>query len=239
MVSIQYRVGPFGFLYGNTTDAPGNVGLHDQILGLKWIHYNIARFGGDIAQVTIFGHEAGAMSVGSLILSPLAFRHFRRAIMLSGSPISYYGGTNQSEALERTRQFAEKLECMNVNMSSVIECLRNKTVEQILSVTKGQFLKNQMFLPIYGDELMPYKPSDALKEGKLNFGVDLLYGVNENEGLQYANLFVADQNNITLESIKESIKWMMHYYGDSSYSDIVFERYTSELLPNASKEMLL
>ena len=179
------------------------------------------------------------MSVGSLILSPLAFRHFRRAIMLSGSPNSYYGGINQSEALERTRQFAEKLECMNVNMSSVIECLRNKTVEQILSVTKGQFLKNQMFLPIYGDELMPYKPSDALKEGKLNFGVDLLYGVNENEGLQYANLFVADQNNITLESIKESIKWMMHYYGDSSYSDIVFERYTSELLPNASKEMLL
>ena len=81
VVSINYRLGPFGFLYGGNSDAPGNVGFHDQLLGLKWVQENIENFGGDPNKVTIFGESAGSISVSALVQSPLAKNLFIRAIM--------------------------------------------------------------------------------------------------------------------------------------------------------------
>jgi len=72
LVSLQYRLGPLGFLYGGSTHAPGNQALYDLILGLKWVQDNIAHFGGSPHQVTLFGHSAGSMATGALVLSPLA-----------------------------------------------------------------------------------------------------------------------------------------------------------------------
>jgi para-nitrobenzyl esterase len=88
VVTFNYRVGPLGFLAhpeltqeGGTS---GNYGLLDQIAALKWVQRNIAHFGGDPAKVTVFGQSAGAMSVASLMRSPLAKGLFARAIALSG-----------------------------------------------------------------------------------------------------------------------------------------------------------
>jgi acetylcholinesterase len=58
-VSLQYRVSIFGFLYMNHENAPGNQGLLDQYVALKWIHNNIQYFGGDSSKITIFGESAG------------------------------------------------------------------------------------------------------------------------------------------------------------------------------------
>jgi para-nitrobenzyl esterase len=90
IVSIAYRVGPFGFLAHPDLDrespahASGTYGLMDQIAGLQWVKANIAAFGGDPANVTIFGESAGGISVSMLAASPKAKGLFARAISESG-----------------------------------------------------------------------------------------------------------------------------------------------------------
>lgn len=87
LVTINYRLGALGFLCVNK-DAPGNAGIQDQILALKWVKRNIGAFGGDPEQVTIFGFSAGAVSVDILMLSPAAEGLFRSAISQSGSVLN-------------------------------------------------------------------------------------------------------------------------------------------------------
>ena len=82
-VTINYRVGPDGFLY--LGDGVANLGLLDQVAALEWVRENVAAFGGDPANITIFGESAGAMSVGTLLSMPRAGGLFRRAIAQSGA----------------------------------------------------------------------------------------------------------------------------------------------------------
>ena len=68
MVSINYRLGPFGFLSLGAENVHGNVGLRDQNMALKWVNRNIKQFGGNPDQVTVFGESAGALSVAYHII---------------------------------------------------------------------------------------------------------------------------------------------------------------------------
>lgn len=72
LVTINYRLGALGFLSFDDGTVPANNGLKDMILSLKWVQRNIATFGGDRDQVTIFGESAGGASVHSLLLTPAA-----------------------------------------------------------------------------------------------------------------------------------------------------------------------
>src|SRR6266487_3089362 len=72
VVSANYRLGAFGFLYGGSKEAPGNVAWFDQNMALKWVHDNIKSFGGDPNKVTIFGESAGSVSVGAHVISPVS-----------------------------------------------------------------------------------------------------------------------------------------------------------------------
>jgi para-nitrobenzyl esterase len=100
LVSVAYRVGPLGFLVdpelsGEQGGHSGNYGLMDQIAGLKWVRDNIARFGGDPNNVTIFGESAGGISVSMLTASPLAKGLFHKAISESGGN---FGPPREKEA---------------------------------------------------------------------------------------------------------------------------------------------
>ncbi|CAN7938133.1 unnamed protein product, partial [Ixodes hexagonus] len=64
VVIPNYRLGVMGFLYDGTEEAPGNVGLQDQLLALEWVRWNIASFGGNKSSVVVMGHDAGAASIG-------------------------------------------------------------------------------------------------------------------------------------------------------------------------------
>jgi para-nitrobenzyl esterase len=98
LVTINYRLGPFGYLAHpalsreSSHGSSGNYGLLDQIAALEWVSRNIAAFGGDPGRVTIFGESAGSWSVCALVASPLAKGLFHRAIGQSGgcfSPMQY------------------------------------------------------------------------------------------------------------------------------------------------------
>ena len=110
LVSVNYRVNVFGFLThpGLIEEDPdgcwGNYGLLDQLAGLKWVKRNIAAFGGDPDNVTIFGQSAGAGSVICQMTSPLAGGLFHKAIMQSGGGLRAYGQGSRMIPLERAKE---------------------------------------------------------------------------------------------------------------------------------------
>ncbi len=90
VVTLNYRLGAFGFVALNAVSdgalpATGCEGLADQVLALDWVRRNIADFGGDPANVTLFGESAGAMSIGALLSTPMARGLFHKAIVQSGA----------------------------------------------------------------------------------------------------------------------------------------------------------
>ena len=72
LVTINYRLGPFGFFFMGDDMVSGNAGLKDQVMALQWVQDHIASFGGDPNRVTLFGQSAGAASSSHLMLSPLS-----------------------------------------------------------------------------------------------------------------------------------------------------------------------
>ena len=86
-VAINYRLGPLGFLAMGNEMVPGNAGLRDQNMAIKWVKDNIQNFGGNPDLITIFGESAGSFSVSAQIISPLSKGLFRRAICQSGPAI--------------------------------------------------------------------------------------------------------------------------------------------------------
>ena len=107
LVTINYRVNVFGFMAHPELTArdghSGNYGLMDQIFALKWVRENIAAFGGDPENITIFGQSAGGGSVQALMASPLTAGMFRRSIIQSaGSPLFSLGGSYAQSDAEET-----------------------------------------------------------------------------------------------------------------------------------------
>ncbi len=85
VVTVNYRLGALGFLYAPEIGAEGNQALFDQILALRWVRQEIAAFGGDPNNVTVFGQSAGGFDIASLMAMPAALGCFDKAVPMSGS----------------------------------------------------------------------------------------------------------------------------------------------------------
>lgn len=232
VVSISYRLSMFGFLYaGESKDSPGNLGFHDQILALKWIRGNIHLFGGDPKQVTLFGQSSGSMSVAALVLSPLAKNLFHRAILQSGSSISFSGATDKKTALKTTMSLCEILDCPTGSAQKILQCLKQKPLESILNATNVLNSKSRLVFPIYGDDVMPIKPQSALKSGRFNH-VDMLFGAVKDEGSLFVTSLSPEMNpsnqhpNMTIQLVKQLIRTVM--IGEPDVDKIV-EYYSANL----------
>ncbi len=171
-ISINYRVGAFGFmahpgLSKEQNNASGNYGLMDQIAALQWVKKNIAAFGGNPDQVTIAGQSAGSMSVNALLASPLAKGLFNGAVLQSGGLL----GNIIPASLKDAETIGIELQKKTGTVS--IDELRNKSAEEILKASQSPGI-GRMGLTLDG-YVLPKDFFNYFKEGKHN-NVPLMIG---------------------------------------------------------------
>ncbi|KFP85618.1 Fatty acyl-CoA hydrolase precursor, medium chain, partial [Apaloderma vittatum] len=175
VVAIQYRLGIVGYFSTGDKHARGNWGYLDQVAALQWIQENIIHFGGDPGSVTIAGESAGGISVSALVLSPLAKGLFHKAISESGTAIRALF-TDHPE--EEAQKIAAASGCEKSSSAATVECLREKTEEEILqTIKKIPFL----FISSSADGVfLPKSPKQLLSEKRIT-AVPYIIGVNNCE----------------------------------------------------------
>ena len=191
IVTINYRLGPLGFLSTGDDNIPGNMGMWDQVLALKWVQQNIAAFGGDPDNVTIFGESAGGMSVSYLLLSKAASGLFHKAIVQSGPPISHFCKSEKHPAYH-ARSLAATLGCDPEGSTAAITACLNKldgaTLNKPLFKESDFEIWRKHFKPVVDDyaskPFMPREPLVMIEEGEFN-KVPLIVGSNRHEGQMF------------------------------------------------------
>jgi para-nitrobenzyl esterase len=186
LVTINYRLGADGFLWFG--DGVPNLGMLDQVAALEWVRDNIAAFGGDPANVTIFGESAGGMSVCTLLVMPAARGLFHRAIAESGAGVSVISpesakliGTRVAEILgvEPTREAIaavpiDRLLAAGAQVGGEV----GKSPRRKLW---GDVAQNLMpYEPVVDGTIVPSVPIDAIRTGAAS-GVQILIGTNTEE----------------------------------------------------------
>ncbi|XP_037516135.1 acetylcholinesterase-like [Rhipicephalus sanguineus] len=185
-VTFDYRVSIFGFLSLGKPELPGNFGLWDQYLALKWVRKNIASFGGDPDEVTLIGQSAGAISVGLQASSPKQEGLFKRAVLMSSTPPSLILGFTH-RGVGKFIHVTGALGCYNQSQSvdeqlnSVMSCLRKLDPSFIMRTVETLDHTNQVFAPEYGDEFFPEHPLAAKTWAKLPFK-QVILGTTTDEG---------------------------------------------------------
>jgi para-nitrobenzyl esterase len=188
VVSINYRLGPLGFLHlANTTGgkikASGNEGLLDQVLALAWVRDNILAFGGDPENVTVFGESAGAMSIGCLLSMPCVRGLFHKAIMQSGSNTVKF----LDEAVELSRELISILGLAPDQPAQLKKTAARQLVAAHASLAASLKIRGSVLEPVVDGDVLPYMPIEAVRQGSAR-GVPILVGTNLEEAKFMAKL---------------------------------------------------
>lgn len=175
VVTINYRLGAFGFLHLPEIGAHGNQGLLDQVAALHWVRDNIAAFGGDSAQVTIFGQSAGSASVAALLAMPAAKGLFRRAVLQSGAGRAASVGT-------AARIADAFLDGLDLDRSRARDLL-SMPVEALLGA-QGRLDANLRFGPVADGATLAAAPIEMVGRGCAK-EIDIVIGSNRDEVKQF------------------------------------------------------
>ncbi|MEV5963544.1 carboxylesterase family protein [Kribbella sp. NPDC051952] len=183
VVTLNYRLGVDGF--GMLAGAPANRGLLDQVAALEWVRTNIAAFGGDPAQVTVFGQSAGAGSIAALLAMPWAAGLFRRAIVQS-MPGTFFSPPLADDIMTTI--------AARLDRRPTVEDLREVPIDELVGASDA--LSTAMlpyvdrwgpiaytgiaFSPVVDGEVLPRTPYDALSDGA-GRDVELLAGHTRDE----------------------------------------------------------
>lgn len=191
-MTINYRLGTFGFASTGDSRAPGNAGLKDQLLALRWVRDNIRNFGGNPQNVVLMGASCGALSVGLHMVSPVSKGLFHKAISISGGifpqkPLR----TNQLDLMKRQ---ANRLGCVG----DVFDCLNRAAASDIVATMEVYEFDsaNYLWLPVvegaFGQERFISKdPYQSLIAGEVS-KVPFFTGDTRDEGAAYVSDLMND-----------------------------------------------
>ncbi|KAJ5382848.1 Carboxylesterase type B [Penicillium concentricum] len=239
LVSINYRLGPLGFMALETAGIYGNQGIQDLLLGLEWVHDNIAAFGGDPKKVLLFGQSAGAENVyiiGSLPQAP----------SLINSIISESGGgrrlVSNSTQQKVGASFAQTLKCSSGDKA----CLQSKTVSDLLIAYSADTFLTQGIGYYGGGSLSilsqgthnfyPYVDGNVIKEDPYDRGVQVpaVFGSNSNEAIVYTLQWAAKyQQNPTKSVYKDFLR---SNFGNAA--SLVGKAYSPSLFKSEAKAII-
>jgi para-nitrobenzyl esterase len=189
VVTINYRLAVFGYLHlaglAPDEEGSGNCGLLDQIAALRWVAENIAAFGGDPGNVTVFGESAGAMSTGVILGTPAAAGLFHRAILQSGAAANV---TTADDATAITSAILTELG-LGADADGVAR-LRQIPASEIMAAYVGVVMRQPpdmaaphivpTFAPVVDGAVLPAEPLRAIREGASS-SVPILIGTNRDE----------------------------------------------------------
>jgi len=181
VVTINYRLGPFGFLHladlFDGFEHSGNLGLLDQIAALEWVRDNIAGFGGDPGNVTIFGESAGAGSVGTLLGTPAARGLFHRAVLQSGAAS---WGLDAAQATQNARRVLDELGVAPGDREALLALDATAVIEAATALGSEVDSATLPFAPVHDGTVLPQPPLDSIRAGS-SAGVEVLCGTNADE----------------------------------------------------------
>ena len=215
VATINYRLGIFGFLSDMTQKYPGNFGLRDQILAIKWLKLNCPVLNCNPDLITLWGHSAGAGDVNWLAMSPLSNKLFKRAIIQSGSAFSFWGSDRLPQ--ERYKSFRSYFNCThlpeehtkeNKGMTRLIdECLLNVTEHKLLQF---RFALIDAPGPTYdgflGENALitSNSPIEYLKQKHI-IDIDIMTGINGAEGFAFESYFSQSVNFWASENLTNEV----------------------------------
>lgn len=193
LVTLNYRLEVLGFLCLDTPEVPGNAGMKDQVLALKWIKQNIAKFGGDPDNVTVFGESAGSSCVTYHMLSPMSQGLFHKAIAQSGTAI--HDWANGKDTVNRAFRSAKALGKDTNDKDELLAYLRSVPAIDLARLTMKSRTTDEKYrgLPIHFaptvekkfagvESFMSEDPINAVLAKKYDH-VPLVIGYNSAEGL--------------------------------------------------------
>jgi len=233
VVTLNYRLGAFGFMAHpalaeeSPDHSSGNYGLLDQIAALQWVQRNIAHFGGDPSRVMIFGESAGAMSVGTLIGSPLAKGLFQRAVLESGTGTTLMQARKEAE--ERGVKVATALGVSGTDAAAAAR-LRAVPAESVLAaaVRIAPNPGTPVFFPSIDGRVLPRPVDSAIVAGSANI-VPVIVGSNGDEP---ATIFGAPSRSFARLITSKGAKAYVYLYtrvGDDSVSRRMGAYHSSEI----------
>ncbi len=211
VVSFNYRLGALGFVsYPAIASEQGvatlpSPGLLDQQAALRWVQRNIASFGGDPENVTLFGESAGGMSTCAHLAMPQSKGLFAHAIIQSG-PCFGFLFVDKATAEDQGTRLATAVGCTDAG--TMAACLRSKSTQELLTALplREAFLgmPGDVFGPAIDGVTLPKAPYDAIAAGEIS-KVPVILGTNVNEGQSFLKLYGRDPTPAEARSILETL----------------------------------
>jgi para-nitrobenzyl esterase len=183
LVTVNYRLGVFGFFAHSalTAESPhhasGDYGLMDQILALQWVRDNVAAFGGDLKNITVFGQSAGSIDTGMLMTSPLAVGLFQKAIGFSGAAFS----PPLASLDEAEQRGVDSAVALNLPAGSAgIAALRKMNAHELIEKLGGRATEWPGYGPDIDGWVLPRSPAAVFAAGD-EAPIPLLLGTTSRE----------------------------------------------------------